>query len=142
MRNGRFFMRALRSLLTNAVILGLAALAGDAALLQAQTPPAATQFYTIDPCRAVNTRESADGPLRPSVVRLFSVDGCGVPLSAFAVIFNVTVVDTVGSVEVSAFPGNLSPVATTIVAAARRELSALSRASSAPTLQTPHAQSA
>jgi hypothetical protein len=101
---------------TKAVIACLALLStGAAARLQAQAAPA-IDFYTIEPCRAVDTRETAQ-PLLPGVVRRFTVHECGVPLSAFAVVFNVTAVDAVGTVEIAAFPGDLSPVGVTIVAA-------------------------
>ncbi len=91
------------------------AASGGTSLVQAEAPP--TDFYSIDPCRAVDTRESTEGPVRPGLMRLFTVDGCGVPLSAFAVAVNVTVVDTVGSVEIRAFPGDLSPGTAMVVAA-------------------------
>lgn len=92
--------------------------AGARAPVQAQASESVpTDFYTIEPCRAVDTRETEEGPLRPGVARLFTVNSCGVPLWAFAVIVNVTVVDANENVEISVFPGNLNPGTSTVVAA-------------------------
>jgi len=63
--------RSLRSLSATAMVLGVAGLVGTGETSSVQAQPAGTQFYTIVPCRAVDTREIADGPLRPGVVRLF-----------------------------------------------------------------------
>lgn len=99
------------------VYLGMLVGTGAATRLHAQAPElVATELYTIEPCRAVDTRESAEGPLRPGVARLFMMDSCGVPLSAFAVALNITVVDTVGSVQIAAFPGDLSAGTSTVIA--------------------------
>jgi hypothetical protein len=69
-------------------------------------PTFATEFYRVDPCRAVDTREGPEELLVPGAVRLFTLDGCGVPLTAYAVALNVTVVNATAGVEVRAFPGD------------------------------------
>jgi uncharacterized repeat protein (TIGR01451 family) len=53
---------------------------------------AALGFYTVPPCRAVDTR--GNSPLAPGTPRTFTVGGvCGIPTSARAVAANVTVVN-------------------------------------------------
>jgi virginiamycin B lyase len=66
-------------------------------------PPAATtgaRFYTLTPCRLVDTRGAGGPDGGPALVantdRLFRLVGCGVPSSAQAVAVNITV--TQGSV--------------------------------------------
>ena len=66
-------------------------------------PPAATtgaRFYTLTPCRLVDTRGAGGPNGSPALVantdRLFRLVGCGVPSSARAVAVNITV--TQGSV--------------------------------------------
>jgi hypothetical protein len=61
-------------------------------------PPAATagaRFYTLTPCRLVDTRNASGlngGPaLLANTNRLFRLVGCGIPSSALAVAANITV---------------------------------------------------
>jgi hypothetical protein len=51
------------------------------------------QYYPVNPCRAVDTREGYGGLLYQGVERQFTIKGtCGVPTDAQAVSLNVTVV--------------------------------------------------
>ncbi len=70
----------------------------------------AGQYYTVTPCRLVDTR-LADGPyggpiLAANTSRTFDVDGgiCGVPVGATAVFLNVTVVSPTATGNLRIFP--------------------------------------
>ena len=74
------------------------------------TPPPATQFYTLTPCRAVDTRTAPAGPfagpaLSAGGTRTFNLAGrCGIPATAKAISLNVTVTapTTVGNLALYA----------------------------------------
>lgn len=74
-------------------------------------PPAATDFYTLTPCRVLDTR-LANGPLGgpifgPSAERSFTLAGsCGLPADAVAVVANVTVISPAAAGYLSIDPGN------------------------------------
>ena len=78
--------------------------------------PQATGFFTVPPCRVVDTR-NASGPsggpaLVASQTRSFAISGtCGVPATAVAVSVNLTVISSAGGF-VSLFPGNALPLGT------------------------------
>lgn len=80
-------------------------------------PPATSSFYTLAPCRVLDTR-NANGPLggpglAPSAVRTFDLTGpCGIPNTAKAVSVNVTVVNPTAPGFLSIFPGNAIPLGT------------------------------
>ncbi len=85
--------------------------AGTAAYTVVVSSP--TGFYTMVPCRAVDTRNAAGtygGPALPaSGARVFPLAGrCGVPASAKAVAVNLTVVGTSAAGNVSAYPSNIA----------------------------------
>ena len=79
-------------------------------------PPPPTSFWTLVPCRAVDTRNAA-GPLGgPALVagvsRVFPIAGtCGIPPTARAVALNITAVQptTTGHLRVNPTGGSLSP---------------------------------
>jgi hypothetical protein len=79
-------------------------------------PPQASRFYTLSPCRVLDTR-NATGPyggpaLAAQGQRLFQLTGkCGIPSSAVAVSANLTVVPS-GSGFLSPYPGNAFPLGT------------------------------
>lgn len=84
-------------------------------------PPSAAKFYTLAPCRILDTRDPVGplgGPvlLGGSALRHFGVAStCGVPVTATAVSVNVTVTGPVGSGDLRIFPaGQLAP-ATSII---------------------------
>lgn len=72
-------------------------------------------FYTLPPCRLLDTRESA--PLEGGVTRLVPIVGgdCGVPPGARAIAANVTVTNGSGRGHVSLFPANYPTPPTTSI---------------------------
>ena len=104
-----------RPLLLFLVLLGMAL--GPPAPAQAQV---GTSFFTVPPCRVVDTR-NADGPfggpmLAAAASRVFDVAGrCGVSTGAAAISANVTVVGPTSLGHLTFFPaGGTAPVASTI----------------------------
>jgi hypothetical protein len=90
-------------------------------------PPAAAgplDFYTLTPCRLLDTRTPADPNVIPhagpalaagSQRVLLAAGACGIPAGAKALALNVTVVAAPGSGYVTLFPGDGAPaVASTI----------------------------
>jgi hypothetical protein len=82
-------------------------------------PLRATSFFTVPPCRVVDTRNAAGpsgGPaLTASQTRSFTIAGaCGIPASAVAVSANLTVITSAGGF-ISLFPGNALPLGTSTV---------------------------
>jgi PKD repeat protein len=68
-------------------------------------PPAATDFYTVTPCRFLDTRIGA--PLLSGVTRVVSLDGaCDIPANARALAVNITTIIGSGVGSVVLFPGN------------------------------------
>jgi hypothetical protein len=86
-------------------------------------------FYTVTPCRVVDTRD-ADGPLGGPILagngaeRSFVVTGsCGIPADATAISVNVTVTMSTDYGLLRVYPGNLAaPVVSTINFTAGRTL--------------------
>jgi hypothetical protein len=83
--------------------------------------PVAVRFYTLSPCRLIDTRNPVGPYGGPSLVagasRSFVLAGqCGIPLTATAVSLNVTVVSpTTGPGHLTVYPGGASlPLASTI----------------------------
>jgi uncharacterized protein (DUF1800 family) len=88
-------------------------------LWAAPTLAAGTDFYTVAPCRLLDTRGTAGplgGPnLAPSASRGFAVGGrCGVSTNAEAVVVNVTVVPTSTGYLTFGPTGSPKPTASTI----------------------------
>ncbi len=83
-------------------------------------PTAAVSFYTVTPCRVVDTRGatgSFGGPaLAPGAERVFTLAGrCGIPSSARAVTVNVTVTGPTAPGFLTLHPGGTAlPLASTI----------------------------
>ena len=74
-------------------------------------------FYTLAPCRVIDTRTPSDGPaLSDGVDVLVAIRGaCGIPVSGRAVALNVTVTGPTGSGHLVLFPGGSStPPSSTI----------------------------
>lgn len=58
-----------------------------------ELPPGATTFEPLAPCRALDTRTSNGPALDANERRIFVVTGvCGIPLTATAIVANLTVV--------------------------------------------------
>ncbi len=74
----------------------------------------ATDFYTLSPCRLVDTRAST--PLSSGVNRVFAAGGsCGIPATAKAIAANVTVINQTAAGNVRTYPGGLKlPTTSTI----------------------------
>lgn len=77
-------------------------------------------FYTVEPCRVVDTR-NPEGPygaplLTSGVPRVFSIPGnCGVPATAEAVSVNVTVIGATGQGNLTFFPGDQAPATSSTI---------------------------
>lgn len=70
-----------------------------------EIPVAAESYFSVPPCRIADTRTTT--PLTNGVQRTFQVTGlCGIPASAKAVSFNITVVSPTGPGHLIFFPGN------------------------------------
>ena len=95
-------------------------LAADDLPVAALVTPVASGFYTVTPCRAVDTRVGLGpngGPaLGGGEVREFGIAGlCGVPNSARAVALNVTVVNPTAAGSVLIYPaGEPTPLASSV----------------------------
>jgi len=85
-----------------------------------RSTPVATSFYTVTPCRVLDTRGptgALGGPaLQPSATRIFVVAGtCGLPAAARSVSVNVTVTNPATPGHLILFPGiGSAPLASTI----------------------------
>jgi V8-like Glu-specific endopeptidase len=90
------------------------------ACLPSVLPAIATDFYTLTPCRILDTRQPAGplgGPaLQPGAERSFAVAGtCGIPATATAVALNVTVTQGAGGGYVQVYPADLGiPLTSTV----------------------------
>jgi hypothetical protein len=88
--------------------------------LFAPPPPVATSFYTLAPCRLLDTRNPVGpygGPaLGSGERRVFQITGqCGVPSSAIAVSASLTAIGSTAAGFLSLFPGNALPLGVTNV---------------------------
>lgn len=88
--------------------------ATDAVVANFRQQAPASDFYTVPPCRVVDTRGGA--PLLSGVSRTLPVAGsCGIPADAVAVALNVTVADPTGLGNLRLYPANTQrPDATAI----------------------------
>jgi hypothetical protein len=78
---------------------------------------AGIDYYTVPPCRLLDTRGSGQGgPLVSGAPRVFPVTGaCGIPADAVAISVNATVVTPPGPGYLTLYPGNgAMPLAATI----------------------------
>jgi hypothetical protein len=78
--------------------------------------PNNTSFYTLTPCRVLDTRDPADGPaLSAGATRVFTIaNRCSVPLAAKSVSVNVTVTQPTAPGHLILFPGGTPPGVSTI----------------------------
>ena len=74
-------------------------------------------FYTLAPCRLLDTRQPEDGPVLTSGTPvIFEVDGgCGIPATARALALNITVFDPTGQGNLSLGPGDAAPSGTSSI---------------------------
>jgi hypothetical protein len=113
-------IRTIGSASPSAGVLNLTLPARSATLavasLGSPTPPVATRFHTVTPCRVLDTRTAAGGPaLGASAERVVSVGGrCGVPTSARAVSVNLTVTQPTTAGNLALFPTGATPSTSTL----------------------------
>jgi hypothetical protein len=80
------------------------------------TPPAASGFFTLTPCRILDTRQTSPlGANLTRVVAIANAAGCGVPTTATAVSINITTVAPVATGNMVAYPGNAFPFNTSAI---------------------------
>ena len=79
----------------------------DVTLCHEPIPVSSGSFFTVAPCRLLDTRQPGQGPaLASGVARLLPMPGaCGVPPTASAVAINVTVTNGTGGGHLTLFPG-------------------------------------
>jgi hypothetical protein len=78
------------------------------------------RFFTVSPCRAIDTRKptgAAGGPaLVANAARVFPVTGaCGIPSNAKTVSGNVTVVGPLAQGQLRIYPGNTGISPTSVI---------------------------
>ncbi|HXY42021.1 MAG TPA: hypothetical protein VEQ10_20260 [Vicinamibacteria bacterium] len=101
------------------VALASAAVAVMAPSLHAAAP-AGLSFYSLSPCRVIDTRKAAGPTGGPSIAANTSRDfpilgSCAVPTTALAVVFNVTVVAPTDFGDLRIYPaGTTMPLASVI----------------------------
>jgi hypothetical protein len=79
------------------------------------SPLAADSFYTVPPCRVLDTR-TTNTPIQTNTPATFGVGGmCGVPLEASAVACNTTLVPQGTLLDLAVFPGDLTTPTTSNV---------------------------
>jgi RHS repeat-associated protein len=80
--------------------------------------PGQTGFYTLTPCRVLDTRQTGVPLTQNNPQQVYQVTGaCGVPANALAVVFNVTLVNATTNLSVQGYPGNLPAPGTNVVSA-------------------------
>lgn len=86
---------------------GVGTLASSVPALVVVVPEAGSGFYTVTPCRLLDTRQ-AGGALATGAVRQIAAAGgaCGIPAGAEAISANVTAVGPTGQGHVMVYPGN------------------------------------
>jgi hypothetical protein len=72
-------------------------------------------FYTLTPCRLLDTRTQQAGAVASGAVREVAVSGCGIPSTATSVAINVTVLGSTSSGDVAVYAVDPSTVANSIV---------------------------
>lgn len=88
--------------------------ATDAVVANFRQQAPASDFYTVAPCRVVDTRGGA--PLLSGVVRTLPVAGsCGVPADAVAVALNVTVADPTSLGSLRLYPADIPKPDATVI---------------------------
>ncbi|HYG62507.1 MAG TPA: VCBS repeat-containing protein, partial [Thermoanaerobaculia bacterium] len=77
---------------------------------------AATDFYTVTPCRVVNTRTTHTPALGNGQARTFTIAGsCGIPATATAISVNVTVTQPTHTGHVRFGPGGCTQLPTSAI---------------------------
>ena len=83
---------------------------GDDVFAWTRSGPGTGDFFTVSPCRLIDTRQAGQGPaLASGVPALLQIHGaCGIPATARAVAVNVTALQGQGAGSLVLYPGNLS----------------------------------
>ncbi len=93
-------------------------------VLNPASTPVASSFYTLPPCRLLDTRRPA-GPLGAPALAAFGqrvvtlTGACGVPSGATALALNVTVTQTLGAGSLRLYPGDSVPTSATTISFAQ-----------------------
>ena len=82
-------------------------------------PPAPTSFYTVKPCRVLDTRNPSD-PYAPAIRpaerrRIVLAAKCGIPATATAVSMNLTIVNPSAGGFLSLYPADAAPPASSTI---------------------------
>ena len=98
--------------------------ASDATAFTVTAPPAPSGFYTLNPCRLVDTRGASSPAVAPGATRTFTLTGlCGLPSGAKSASLNVTVVGGATAGHLVVYPGDRpAPATSTLNFAAGRTL--------------------
>jgi hypothetical protein len=112
----RFGPAGTATLAAGSVTLTLPALSATLAVTAGSPGP--TRFYTLPPCRVLDTRNPAGAFAGPALAagaeRTFALAGrCGIPATARAVSGNLTVVGATSSGDLRAFPADLPAIPST-----------------------------
>jgi hypothetical protein len=72
------------------------------------TPGSAVAFYSVPPCRVIDTRSANPPALAPAATRVFPVTGgsCGIPATARSISVNLTVTGASAPGDLTVFPGD------------------------------------
>jgi hypothetical protein len=98
------------TVLTNTATVSSPTAPGDASGSADTTVSSLGNYFSVTPCRAVNTRTGA--PLQNGVPRTFGLHGlCGIPATAKLVVLNITVVLPTGSGDLTLYPSDAAPPA-------------------------------
>jgi hypothetical protein len=116
---GRLAAAGGATLAGGALSLVLPSRSATLAVVNLDAPPAGADFYTVAPCRVLDTRNPAGpygGPaLSAGVERSFALAGrCGIPPGARALSANVTVTAATQSGYVRGWPGGTAPTTSLI----------------------------
>lgn len=87
----------------------------DDVLVTTCEPPPATDYFTLTPCRLVDTRDT-DVPLQPHELQVFALTGsCEVPSTARSLAVNVTAVEPGAAGYIQVWPSDVKNTETTLV---------------------------
>jgi len=117
----RFAPAGTATLAAGSVTLTLPALSATLAVAADPASPGPSSFYSLPPCRVLDTRNPAGAYAGPALAaaaqRTFALAGrCGIPATASAVSANLTVVGATNGGDLRAFPADLAaaPLASAI----------------------------
>ena len=113
----RFGPAGTATLAGGSVTLTLPALSATLAVTATPASPGPARFYTLPPCRVLDTRNPTGAYAGPALAagaeRTFALAGrCGIPATARAVSANLTVVGATGGGDLRAFPADLPALPT------------------------------